>query len=113
MRNDIIARDVKTLVMTMSRNISRVRRSLKKPLQFPARYNDTHNHAALPRRNYANGNASGNTRDYTLRDMHSRVDIERNTDALYRNARETENLCVFGIPVWDSRWKNILLHGEK
>lgn len=77
--------------MTVSRNISRVRRSLKKPLQFPARYNDTHNHAALPRRNYANGNASGNTRDYTLRDTRSRrVDIEHNTDAFCGKARKTE-----------------------
>lgn len=73
--------------MTVSRNISRVRRSLKKPLQFPARYNDTHNHAAPPRRNYANGNASGNTRDYTLRDSRR---VERNVDALCRKAWKTE-----------------------
>ncbi|KYN23440.1 hypothetical protein ALC57_04314 [Trachymyrmex cornetzi] len=42
------------------------------PLFGFTRYSDTHNRAVLPRRNYANGNASGNTRDYTLRDMHSR-----------------------------------------
>ena len=71
MRNDIIATQ-KTLVMTVSRNTSSTALFEKEPLWFPARYSDTHNRAALLRRNYANGNASGNTRDYTLRDMHSR-----------------------------------------
>ncbi|KYN07809.1 hypothetical protein ALC62_01320 [Cyphomyrmex costatus] len=42
-------------------------------IESPSLFSDTHNRAALPRRNYANGNASGNTRDYTLRDMHSRL----------------------------------------
>lgn len=75
----------------VSQHLAGIRRSLKKPLWFPARYSDTHNRAALPRRNYANGNASSNTCDYMLRDMCSRrVDIKRNTDALYRKARKTE-----------------------
>ncbi|EFN62231.1 hypothetical protein EAG_12394 [Camponotus floridanus] len=40
-------------------------------------YGDTHKRAALLRRNYANGDASGNTRDYTLRDALDRLaDIE-------------------------------------
>jgi len=64
-----------------SRNISRARRSLKKPFCFSTHYSDTHNRAAPLRHNYANSDVSGNTRDYTLRDTRSRrVDIKRNAD---------------------------------
>lgn len=56
-------------------------RSLKSHL-FSARYSDIYR--AVPRRNYANGNAFSNTRDYTLRDIYGRhVHISSvNTDAL-------------------------------